>query len=433
VRVLTLAAPIWCLPSQAAYGAALAAEFGLPPAAPLAPAHLAQAQHVLRQIPQLDEAARARLLDPAYWATAHAALRRLARAQYDETQAWLAARGLREAVLWRALVAPAPPGFRRGPVRLRALTFLSTVHPYVRWFAPCPPGVVLSATVPAARILTTFRTGTLTPHEAEVAILSGAADEAWQLAWDRPDAPEAAWTERDFCAAAEAVQAGMAPPVVAPPAADPWARYHPWAWWYNGDLQGAHSVDHSARVLVWANFVARKLETAGTRIDREVVRWAAVCHDCRREHDGDDPAHGERGAAWFGAHAATLAPALTPAQVAAVQATIRWHVPPDRACPRMTPELQCLKDADAVDRVRFGQGTPASFDARYLRLPYLHGRPHWALWLASRQGDPWGAVRAQAEQWNMWGDQVHARDGGASQPPTEPPPRRTAAPSAARR
>jgi hypothetical protein len=45
------------------------------------------------------------------------------------------------------------------------------------------------------------------------------------------------------------------------------------------------------------------------------------------------------------------------------------HVPDDRECPLMIPELQALKDADGLDRVRL-----CGFNAGYLRTPHLHGR-----------------------------------------------------------
>jgi hypothetical protein len=133
-----------------------------------------------------------------------------------------------------------------------------------------------------------------------------------------------------------------------------------------------------------------------------VVRWAAILHDCRRQDDGADPAHGRRAAQWFDAHAATIAPDLSRAQVAAVQHCMTWHVPPDTACPQMTPELQALKDGDGLDRVRLGDFAP-----RYLRTPYLHDQVETAraLWRASqpRPGRaPWGLVREAALARGLW-------------------------------
>lgn len=141
-------------------------------------------------------------------------------------------------------------------------------------------------------------------------------------------------------------------------------------WWARRDGgYGIHGPGHCARVLLWADYAAARLAADGTPVDRAVVRWAAACHDCRRHDEGLDSGHGLRAAAWFGMQAPLLDAALSSAQVAAVQWAVTWHVPPDEQCPHWTPELQCVKDADGLDRVRLGD-----FDPGYLRLPYLHGR-----------------------------------------------------------
>jgi hypothetical protein len=178
------------------------------------------------------------------------------------------------------------------------------------------------------------------------------------------------------------------------------AGYQPRAaWWARRDaVGGIHGLSHCARVLLWADHVATRLRADGVPVDVEVVRWAAACHDCRRHDEGMDAAHGQRAAQWFGQHATRLAPSLTPAQVTAVQYAVEWHVPHDRHCPEMVPELKALKDADGLDRVRLGD-----FDARYLRTPYLHGCVDHAeaLYDASHPGrvdDPWALVSAAARR-----------------------------------
>lgn len=181
--------------------------------------------------------------------------------------------------------------------------------------------------------------------------------------------------------------------------------YAPDPSWWSGNPWGSHGVNHAARVLVWADRLAAAQQAAGLPIDRAVVRWAAVLHDCRRQHDGADPAHGARAALWVGVHAATLAPELTPAQVRAVQHAVAWHVPPDAACPTPTRELWCLKDADSLDRVRFGDCDP-----RYLRLPASPAyqgpaatlaAASWAAWRAGDR-DSWGTVRRLARAQGWW-------------------------------
>src|SRR3954454_7895661 len=178
--------------------------------------------------------------------------------------------------------------------------------------------------------------------------------------------------------------------------------YRPEQEWWADDPTGIHGIGHTTRVLIWADRVAAGLEANTIAVDREVVRWAAILHDCRRDDDGADPAHGARAARWFDAHAADLAPALTPAQVSKVCYCMQWHVPPDRLSPRLTPELQALKDGDGLDRVRLGD-----FDAAYLRTPYLHGWEAVArqLWKATRPRlgqEPWSSVRAEALSRGLW-------------------------------
>jgi len=178
--------------------------------------------------------------------------------------------------------------------------------------------------------------------------------------------------------------------------------YRPEPEWWADDPTGIHGIGHTTRVLIWADRVAAGLEANTIAVDRAVVRWAAVLHDCRRHDDGADPAHGARAARWFDAHAADVAPALTPAQVSMVCYCMQWHVPPDRLSPRLTPELLALKDGDGLDRVRLGD-----FDAAYLRTPYLHGCEAVArdLWNATRSWqdpEPWFSVRAEALRRGLW-------------------------------
>ena len=167
------------------------------------------------------------------------------------------------------------------------------------------------------------------------------------------------------------------------------------AWWARPEgAASIHGLGHCIRVLLWADHVATRLSADGVAVDRTIVRWAAACHDCRRHNEGLDSGHGLRAAAWFGQEAPRLDPALNPEQVEAVQYAVTWHVPPDAECPRWTPELQCLKDADGLDRVRLGDFAPG-----YLRLSYLHGREPdaRALLHATPPGaDPWEPLLAAA-------------------------------------
>ena len=49
---------------------------------------------------------------------------------------------------------------------------------------------------------------------------------------------------------------------------------------------------------------------------------------------------------------------MTPELLDTVTYIVHWHVPPDHEAPVMTTELQVLKDADGLDRVRLGDLDP---------------------------------------------------------------------------
>ena len=129
------------------------------------------------------------------------------------------------------------------------------------------------------------------------------------------------------------------------------------AWLAHGSE--LHGVDHLMRVFILQELICDKLEAAGQKIDRQVTRWASIVHDVGRVDDGLDLDHGWRSAAWVKEH---LANDMSPEMMDAVTYCIHWHVPPDSEAPVMTPELQVLKDADSLDRVRFD-----GLDPSYLR------------------------------------------------------------------
>ena len=175
-------------------------------------------------------------------------------------------------------------------------------------------------------------------------------------------------------------------------------RYRPRiAWWARPHgAAGIHGLGHCARVLLWADHVAQRLAATecgrsdGGPLGRRLPRLPPARRRPRCQARN-------RAAQWSGKNAALLDPTLSTDQVKAVQWAVTWHVPPDAECPRWTPELRCLKDADGLDRVRLGD-----FDAAYLRLPYLHGREQNAMALlqASPYGsvDPWETIRAAARE-----------------------------------
>lgn len=160
-------------------------------------------------------------------------------------------------------------------------------------------------------------------------------------------------------------------------------KYRPAAGWFR-EPDGIHGVAHAARVLVLANELSERLMADGVHVDRDVVRWAAVVHDVGRLDDGADLEHGERSADWFLTHARDIASHLTEQQRQRVADAVRWHVPWDDEVPvqAQTPEWICLKDADAIDRLRFDD-----LDVRLLRTDHARTMVGWArLLVAATRG-----------------------------------------------
>lgn len=120
-----------------------------------------------------------------------------------------------------------------------------------------------------------------------------------------------------------------------------------------------HGVEHMTRVFILQELICDELERLGVTVDRQVTRFAAMAHDVGRVDDGLDLEHGRRSAEWIATH---LADRMSPDVLDAVTYCVYWHVPPDDAAPVMTIELQVLKDADGLDRVRLGD-----LDPSYLR------------------------------------------------------------------
>jgi hypothetical protein len=168
--------------------------------------------------------------------------------------------------------------------------------------------------------------------------------------------------------------------------------YQPRAEWFTHDAHGIHGLSHVARVWVWAEVMAGWLRRGGEPVDVEVVRWAAALHDVGRLDDGKDREHGERSAHWVTDHSHLLPASLDPRQIQSIQYCCRWHVPHDSQVPLMTYELLCLKEADALDRVRIHD-----LDVCKLRTGFARSLagPAQQLYDATRDHrapDPWGAV-----------------------------------------
>lgn len=183
-------------------------------------------------------------------------------------------------------------------------------------------------------------------------------------------------------------------------------RYQPAPQWWLADPWGLYGVTHAARVLLWSEQVVRYLRAQGVAVDAEVARWSAVLHDCRRSGERDDPGYGRRAAAWVLRHRDALPATLTDTQVQAIAHTVFWQPEDAARCPRLTPELQALKDANELEMLRFWGVDPATleFHTAALRAPHL---PRLAKDLAEatalvRGPDAWAYVRACAHRLGLW-------------------------------
>ena len=175
---------------------------------------------------------------------------------------------------------------------------------------------------------------------------------------------------------------------------------------YLHDACGLHGMGHAARVLVWAGVIGRCQRAKGQRVDIDVARQAAVLHDVRRLDDGRDPAHGRRCRSWIDSGACPRLHDWDPVRRALVGWCCEWHVPADAAAPSMPPELACLKDADALDRVRLG---PGHLNVQLLRTESAATLVDAAAFLchASQahpdyRHDPWTAVARVARHMGLW-------------------------------
>lgn len=127
-----------------------------------------------------------------------------------------------------------------------------------------------------------------------------------------------------------------------------------------------HEKPHALRVLIFALLIGglESLEKA----DLTRLSLAAVFHDSRREDDDLDTGHGMRASLHYAAWAE--AQGLSPEPL--VRHALAFHDLPDMlGCgiavePKMRLLTQIFKDADALDRYRFG---PDGLDPSYLRRP----------------------------------------------------------------
>ena len=162
----------------------------------------------------------------------------------------------------------------------------------------------------------------------------------------------------------------------------PFALDRPDATWFirsTGEDGSAdiHGVDHATRVTIHAVELATALRLPDWQV--EAARLAGLWHDIGREHDGGDYFHGARSAGkviGLGLHRGMALPILEVALLAVNFHNVedRWGEEAARFATEPTAALavfRVLKDADALDRVRFGRNR---LDPKQLRLEASHDR-----------------------------------------------------------
>lgn len=126
-------------------------------------------------------------------------------------------------------------------------------------------------------------------------------------------------------------------------------------------IDSLHGVRHGMRTAALAALLAAATGMDGDETADLIV--AAAVHDCRRLHDKDDHAHGDRAASWLTANAdvvwAHFGLAATPVRVRRASTAIRLHdvpygafTPADEAEAGASLVSDLLKAADALDRYR---------------------------------------------------------------------------------
>jgi len=156
--------------------------------------------------------------------------------------------------------------------------------------------------------------------------------------------------------------------------------YHKYLDWLE-DLEferesDAHGRMHSARVLLMALTIA---EMKGLLVsDKQVLAEAAIYHDSQRDNDGEDIRHGYYSADYYKSNVYDVDPL--------VAFIIEYHCRPDtngyqviqnskelsRQIDRSRQLFDIFKDADALDRVRFGW---QALDINQLRTPEAKSLP----------------------------------------------------------
>lgn len=130
--------------------------------------------------------------------------------------------------------------------------------------------------------------------------------------------------------------------------------------------ENEHGKEHAARVLLNCLLMAHERKLSMHEVD--ILAIAAVFHDAMRTNDGEDPKHGEKCAEYYQKFAQNSYLADEEKVIAQI---IKYHCLPDEIGKaeidkRYHKLFDIFKDADALDRVRFGI---RGLDVNQLRTP----------------------------------------------------------------
>lgn len=135
------------------------------------------------------------------------------------------------------------------------------------------------------------------------------------------------------------------------------------------DFNAAHEHGklHSARVLLNCLFIARDMKLPN--YEKDILATAAVFHDTMRDNDGVDSKHGEASAKYYRQFAKEHPELVNYQKV--IEQIIKYHCLPDetgrsKIDKKYLKLFDVFKDADALDRVRFGI---RDLDVNQLRTP----------------------------------------------------------------
>lgn len=168
----------------------------------------------------------------------------------------------------------------------------------------------------------------------------------------------------------------------------------------SGSAHGWHGTGHATRVMFWAVYLTSCAVGLGHTPEYEAAALCAFLHDRNRRSSGPDPGHGAAAADSFRSVIGTLHDAQLRRSC---ESAVRFHDLDDADCPAASRDWlwEALKDADALDRGRFGPpDTKSGCRVGLLRMSWLGNSDAAArarLWLA--WAGWWLAGITKSSQW----------------------------------